>query len=46
MNTPVCYAEFTELVIVDNGYDDDSVAAGIIGGAESLCATVTFFLSG
>ena len=23
--------------------DDDNVAVGIFGGAESLCATITFF---
>jgi len=32
-----------KFVIVGNGYDNDNVAVGIFGGAESFCATVTFF---
>ena len=27
----------------DDDDDDDNVAVGIFGGAESLCATITFF---
>ena len=44
-----CYAEFTKLVIVDNVYYYYYyyyyyyVAVRIFGGAESFCATITFF---